>query len=308
MMQRLRATYSVVRESISAWNASHAPRLAAALSYYTIFSLAPLLIVVISVAGLVFGREAVQGEILAQMRALVGGEGATAIEQLITHASKPAQSGIASIVGVVTLLLGAAGVMGQLKEALNAIWEVPPDPRSSGIVNMLKERFLSFALVLAIGFVLLVSLVVSAGLAAANRYMSTLVPGSAALWMVIGLLVSFAIIAALFAALFKFLPDAQVRWSDVWVGAIVTAALFEAGKFALGMYIGRAAIASAYGAAGSLVVVLVWVYYSAQIVFLGAAFTRVYARRYGSGIVPAAPQAAPAPRRGAPMPQPSHAT
>jgi len=291
--------WAVTKEAFSEWSANRAPRLAASLAYYTIFSLAPLLIVVISIAGLVFGREAVQGEIVAQIGALVGRDGAEAIQQMIAQASKPASSTLASLFGIVMLLLGAAGVVTELKDALNTIWEVPPDP-NTGLLYTIRRKFLSYALVLAIGFVLLVSLVISAGLAAMSRYMSTFIPGSETVWMIISLVVSFAVIAALFAALFKYLPDARVRWADVWVGAVVTAALFELGKFALGVYLGGAAIASAYGAAGSLVVVLVWVYYSAQIVFLGAEVTRVYARRYGAGIVPATPPARPAMARPSP--------
>jgi membrane protein len=304
MKARLATAWGLVRDVFSAWSATNAPRLAAALSYYTIFSIAPLLIVVIAVAGVVFGREAVQGEIVAEIGTVIGKDSADAIQQLIARAQHPAASGIASIIGIITLLFGAAGVMNELKDALNAIWEVPPRP-TNGIIGLIRQRFLSFALVLAIGFVLLVSLAISAALTAASRWASAALPGSDAVWMVLSLIASLVVIAVLFAVLFKLLPDAEVRWSDVWIGALVTAISFDLGKLALGVYLGRAAIGSAYGAAGSLVVMLVWVYYSAQIVFLGAEFTRVYARRFGSGIVPSGSprDAAAAP----PVGHPAHA-
>jgi membrane protein len=278
-----REIWTILRATWSEWSADRAPALAASLAYYTIFSAAPLLIVVISIAGLVFGREAVQQQLIGEIGALVGTDGARAIEELIANASRPAESAIASLLGVLTLVVGASGVVWQLKDALNVVWDVAPDPQA-GFVRLLRERLASLALLLAIGFLLLVSLVVTAALAAAGRYFAGFLPGSESLWMVVNLLLSLAVVTALFALMFKTLPDARIAWTDVWIGAAATALLFEVGKLLVGLYLGRAGIASAYGAAGSLVVVLVWVYYSAQIFLFGAEFTQVYAHRRGSRI------------------------
>jgi membrane protein len=287
-----REVWAFVRETFSDWSEDGAPRLAAALAYYTIFSLGPLLIVSIALAGIVFGREAVQGQVVAQLAGLIGPDSAEAIEDLIARAQRPTETVVASIVGFATLLFGAAGVVGQLKVALNTIWDVPTQS-GGGVWGFIRSHLMSFALVLAVGFVLLVSLVISAALAAANSYFSALLPGHEGLWMVVSHVVSLAVITLLFALMFKYLPDARVAWTDVWVGAFVTAVLFEIGKLLVSLYLGQAGIASAYGAAGSLVVIMVWVYYTAQILFVGAEFTQVYARRRGSRIVAAdAPDAA----------------
>jgi membrane protein len=270
-------TWRLLLETYQQWTADHAPRLAAALAYYTFLSLAPLLLVLIAVAGLIFGPEAVRGELIGQIGAVTGPDGARAIEDLLASASRPTESLVASIVGVVTLLLGAAGVVGQLEAALNTIWEVAPAQTS--MLGMVGKRFASLAMVLAVGFLLLVSLALSAALAASHRYVGGLIPGSETVWMVLHFVASFAIVTILFAILFKFLPDARVEWGDVWVGAVATAMLFNVGKLAVGLYLGRSGIASAYGAAGSLVVVLVWVYYAAQILLFGAELTQVYAQQ-----------------------------
>jgi membrane protein len=275
----------LVKTTFSEWQEDKAARLAAALAYYTAFSLGPLLLIAISVAGLVFGREAAQGQVVAQMQGLLGEEGAQVIQTAIENASQPSASIVSTLIGLGLLLLGAAGLFGQLQDALNTIWEVQPKP-GRGFMGMVKDRFLSFTAVLGTGFLLLVSLVISAGLTAVNTWMADRLPGGALLWQVINQVVSVAVVTLLFALIFKVLPDAEISWRDVWLGAFVTAVLFTIGKYALGLYLGRASVGSAYGAAGSLLVVLVWVYYSAQILFMGAEFTQVYANRFGSRIRP----------------------
>jgi membrane protein len=261
-------------------------RLSAALAYYALFSIAPLVIIVIAVAGLVFGTEAVSGQLQGQLRGIVGDNGAQMIESMVSAARKPHQSIVATIIGVATLLLGASGVFGQLQDALNTIWEVKPKP-GRGILGMLRDRFLSMAMVLGTGFLLLISMVLSAALMALTGFMGNAFGIGPVLAEILNNVVSFAVITLLFAMIFKFLPDVKVAWRDVWAGAIFTAALFTVGKYLLGLYLGRAATASAYGAAGSLMVILLWVYYSSVILFFGAEFTQVYAKERGARIVPA---------------------
>lgn len=283
---KVSAFYPLLKETFSEWTEDKVPRLAAALSYFTVFSLAPLLVIAISVAAIFFGEEAARGQIVGQIQGLVGQEGATAIETMITNADKTEGGVFATTVGIITLLIGASGVFGQLQDALNTIWEVAPKP-GRGIANFIRSRFLSFGMVLVIAFLLLVSLVVSAVLAGIGTYMSGALPGLTALWGIINFVISFAVITLLFALMYKVLPDVQITWGDVWIGAVVTAFLFTIGRTLIGIYLGSAAIGSAYGTAGSLVVILVWVFYSAQILLFGAEFTQVYARRYGSRIRPA---------------------
>lgn len=278
--------FALLKDTFVEWNKDHAPRLGAALAYYTVFSLGPLLLIIISLLGLVFGTSAAQDQIVGQLQGLVGAEGARFIQDAIASASKPTTSIIASVIGIATLLLGAIGVFGQLQDALNAIWHVTPKP-GLGIREMIKDRVLSFGMVLAVGFLLLVSLVVSAGLTALFKYFGTLVPMPATVAEGVNFFVSFGVITALFALIFKYLPDAIIPWRNVWIGAALTSLLFVIGKFVLGFYLGSSSIGSSYGAAGSLVIVLVWIYYSAQILFFGAEFTKAYAMRYGEGIVPA---------------------
>ncbi len=265
--------------------ADNAPSLGAALAYYTIFSLAPVLIVVIAVAGLVFGREAAEGEILRELQALVGPAGAATIQTIIQRVSQPALGIVASTVGLVTVLVGASGAFLQLQDALNQIWKVKPKSESFWVCA-LRKRSLSFGLVLGTGFLLLVSLALSAALAAVGTFMGQLLPIAAFLLESVNFLLSFAVITLLFAMIFKVLPDTEVAWGDVWMGAAVTALLFTIGKMLIGLYLGKSSVASAYGAAGSLVVVLVWVYYSAQILLLGAEFTHAYANQHGSRVGP----------------------
>jgi membrane protein len=278
------AVIALLTGAYAEWSDDEAARLAASLAYYTIFSIAPLLVVTIALAGLVFGREAVQGHIMAQIAVLVGPDGARAIEELIKNASTPASSATAAIVGFVVLLFGAAGVVGELKAAFNRIWDVP---RQRGTwMSMIRERLMSFAVVLGVGFVLMVSLVISTALTAASKYFESVLPGADSVWLIVNFIVALGVETLLFALMFKLLPDVQIAWSDVWVGATVTAVLFEIGKFLVGIYLGSAGIGSAYGAAGSLVVVLMWVYYSTQILFFGAELTQVYSRRVAPASVP----------------------
>ncbi|MCA1993844.1 MAG: YihY/virulence factor BrkB family protein, partial [Coleofasciculus sp. S288] len=212
--------------------------------------------------------------------------GAIVIETAIENANKPSSNGgIASLISIVVLLFGASGVFAQLQDALNTVWEVQTKP-GRGITTFLRKRVLSFSMVLGIGFLVMVSLLLSAALAGLSAYLSHLIPGVDWLWQILNFVLSFAIITLLFAMIYRFLPDVKIAWSDVWIGAIITALLFEIGKFLLGLYLGRGTFGSTYGAAGSLVIVLVWVYYSAQILFFGAEFTQVYAKHYGSRIVP----------------------
>ena len=275
----------LIKETFSEWSKDKASRLAAALSYYTIFSVAPLLIIAIAVAGLVFGREAATHQIEGQARGLLGEQGAQAIQTILENTGKTGAGVMATIIGVNTLLIGASGAFAQLQESLNTIWEVKPRA-GRGVKGMVRDRFLSFSMVLVIGFLLLVSLVLSAVLAGVGKYISDLLPLSSLMMQGVNFGISFGVTTFLFALIFKVLPDAYIRWRDVWVGAAVTALLFSLGRFLIGLYLGRSSISSAYGAAGSLVVLLVWVYYSAQILFLGAEFTQVYATRFGKGISP----------------------
>jgi membrane protein len=277
---------ALFKQTFNDWLEDKAPRLAAALAYYTLFAIAPLLIIVIAVAGLVFGAEAARGQIMAQIGGIVGESGVEAIQDIVASASEDRSTGIAAtVLGLFTLLVGATGVFGQLQDALNTIWEVKPKPRERW-TDVIKERFAPFTMVVGIAFLLLVSMVVSAGVAALGEYVTTMLPGVEIAAHAATFLLSFAVITLLFAMIYKILPDAKIAWSDVWIGAAVTALLFSVGKFLIGLYIGKSSAESAYGAAGSLVVVLLWVYYSAQILFFGAEFTQVYARERGSGIRP----------------------
>lgn len=282
----LKPAFSMLKESFQEWKEDDALQLGAALAYYTIFSLAPLLLIVIGVAGLAFGREAVQGRIVEQIDHLVGQQGAVAIQTMIANVAKHEGSGLlATVIAGITILFGATGVFAQLQSSLNKIWNVEPKP-DRGILGFLKTRVASFGMILGIGFLLLVSLVVSAGVAAVNNYFVSLMPAAEVLFQVLSLVISFAVVTLLFAMIFRFLPDVKVAWRDVWVGAAVTSVLFAIGKELIGLYLGHSSVASAFGAAGSVIVILVWIYYSTQILFFGAEFTQVYARRYGSQIVP----------------------
>lgn len=281
----IKTILDLVKETFLEWNKDKASRLAAALAYYTVFSLAPLLIIVIAIAGSVFGEEAARGEIVGQIQGLVGRDGAQFIETAIENVSKPEKGTIASVISLVVLLFGASGVFAELQDALNTIWEVQPKP-GLGLLGFIRSRFLSFTMVLGIGFLLLVSLVVSTALTALINFFGNLLPGIDFLWQLANFILSFVVTTLLFGLIYKVLPDVKIAWGDVWIGATITSVLFSLGRFLLGQYLGNSSFGSTYGAAGSLVVILVWVYYAAQILFFGAEFTEVYARRYGSRIVP----------------------
>jgi len=255
--------------------------MSAALAYYTIFSLAPVLVIAIAIAGMVFGEKAAEGAIVAQIQGFIGHDSARAIEAMIQSAQKPATSVIASAIGVITLLIGATGAFGEIRDALNIIWNVSANPKR-GLWNLVRERFLGFGMVLVVGFLLLASLVLSTCLAALAKYLEGSLPFPPIVLHVLDFVTSIAIVTALFAMIFKLLPEARIAWSDVWVGAALTSILFTIGKFLIGFYVGRSVTSSAYGAAGSFVTVIAWVYYSAFILYFGAEFTRSYAKQFGS--------------------------
>lgn len=271
-------------ESFNSWMEDRALRFSAALSYYSIFALAPLLIIAISVAGLIFGQEAARGEIYGQINGLLGPKGAAEVQTLVQASSDTGKSLLAMSLGLITLLIAASGVFGQLKDALNSIWGVMLKP-GGGILATVKGYLLSFSMVLAIGFLLIISLLLSAALQAMNRFMTGYLP-LPSFAIPLAAAVSFIVLVLLFGLIFKVLPDVEIGWRDVWIGATVTAALFTIGKYLISLYLGRSSIGSSFGAAGSLILVLVWVYYSTAIFLLGAEFTKVYASRFGSGICP----------------------
>ena len=272
----------LIRKSVNAWLDDYAPSMGAAISYYTVFSIAPLLLMVIAVAGFVWGREAVEGELVKQLTGMLGEDGARGVHALIQSANKPEQGLAASAISLVLLLVGATTVFAELQSALDRIWRVPEHRELSGLWATLRARLLSLGLILGLGFLLAVSLVFSAGLAALGHWAGQALPAWVALLQLANTGLSLVISTLLFAMIFKLMPRARVAWKDVWVGAIVTALLFEAGKVLIGFYLGKSSITSSFAAAGSLVVLLVWVYYSAQIFLLGAEFTWVYAHEHGS--------------------------
>jgi membrane protein len=276
---------ALLKETVSEWIDDDVPRLGASLAFYTLLSLAPLLVVVVAIAGIAYGKQAAQGQLFWQIRDLVGPDGARTIQGLLQGAYKPGTGALATVLGLLTLAVGASSVVVELRAALNTIWHVqtsPDDTRLSGIYRLAKERFYSFALVLGVGFLLLVSLVLNACLAAIGKFFGGFLPAPESLLQAATSLISFLVITGLFAAIYKLVPDVRLQWSDVTVGAAVTALLFTAGKHLIGLYLGKASFGSTYGAAGSLVVVLVWVYYSSQLFFFGAEFTKIYTRKYGS--------------------------
>lgn len=277
--------WQLFKNTYTKWNEDHAQGLGAALAYYTVFSLAPLLLIVIAIAGLVFGQEAAQGQIIGQIQSLVGEESAKAIQTMIEEARKPTAGILATVIATVMLLVGATGVFAQLQESLNIIWKVEQKP-GGGLWKLLKDRFLSLMAVLGTGFLLLTSLVISAGLSAVGATVAHVLPGPEFVLQILNFLVSFAVVTLLFAMIYKLLPDKPVQWGDVWIGASITSLLFTIGKFFIGLYIGKSDVGVAYGAAGSLVVILIWVYYASQIFLFGAEFTAVYAESRGSQPAP----------------------
>ena len=280
--------WALVKATFSSWVGNYAPSMGAALAYYTLFSIAPLLLIVISTAGLVFGEQAVRGEIFDQLRGLMGDQGAQAIQSLLESVSQPEEGAAGTIIGTILLLVGATTVFGELQDAFDRIWRAP-QKEEAGWWKVLRGRLLSFGMILGIGFLLIVSLVFSAALAALGKWWGPYFPGLEVLATAVNFIFSFAIMTALFAMLYKFMPRVKIAWKDVWAGATVTALLFAVGKLLIGLYIGKSAISSGFGAAGSLVVVLVRVYYSAQIFLLGAEFTRIYSHAHGSRKELAAP-------------------
>lgn len=264
------------------WNEDQAPRLGAALAYYTVLSLAPLLLLLIAIAGLVFGEEAARGQLMGQIQGMVGSEGAEAVQEMVRNASKPGSGIIASIVGFAVLIFGASTVANELKSSLNQIWDIDPHTTGTGMKSMVKQRSKALVVVLGCGFLLLVSLAVSSFLAAAGSFVGHLLPLPEPVLHLLNALVGIVVITGVFGFMFKYLPDVNIEWRDVFLGALFTSVLFAIGKFAIGLYLGKASLGSSYGAAGSLVVLLVWVYYSSQILFFGAEFTQVYAETHGS--------------------------
>jgi membrane protein len=273
------AIFLLLKNTVSEWSSDGAPRLGASLAYYTIFSLAPLLVITITIAGLAFDNA--EAQVLAEVQRLIGEQGSALLSSMIAASRKTTTSSVATMLAGFTLIFGAAGVFIQLKNAFNIIWNVP-QKSSGGVWAFFRKYLLSFSMVLGLGFLMLVSLLITAGLAAFGEYLDRTFPQMGIVMKVLAFVVPFLIITVLFALLFKYLPDVKVAWKDVWVGAFLTSACFVLGKLGLGLYIGNAKIGSAYGAAGSLVLILLWVYYSAQILFFGAEFTQVFAKYHGS--------------------------
>ncbi|MGI8961375.1 MAG: YihY/virulence factor BrkB family protein [Bryobacteraceae bacterium] len=275
---------ALVSESFDEWSKHKAPRLGASLAFYTLLSLTPLLLVVVSIVGLVFGQSAAEHYIIQQVQMLIGGPGAKTIQAVLQGSHNTTHGIIATVVGLVTLLFGASGVLIELQDALNTIWEVPTPTLTgwSKITGFVKQRLFSFAIVLAIGFLLVVSLALSAWIAAIGALSASILPGQEIVLHVLNALVSFVVITGLFAAIYKIMPDVRIEWRDVVLGGAATSLLFTIGKFVLGLYLGKASIASTYGAAASIVVLVIWMYYSGQIFFFGAELTRSFANRYGS--------------------------
>ena len=274
--------WSMIRESISRWSDDFAPSMGAALAYYTVFSIAPMIIIIIAIAGFFLGREAASGQIYAQVAGLVGDNGAKVVQSAVESASSRSEGIIATVISVVLLLVGATGVFGELQTDLDRIFKAPAAAKTEGLWGLIRARLLSLGLVVSMGFILLVSLVISAALSALGKWWGGVFGDMEWLLQTINFVVSLGIITLMFALMYKVLPRVKISWHDVWIGAFVTALLFTIGKFLVGLYLGKSSVASAFGAAGSLAVLLVWVYYSAQIFLLGAEFTEVYAHRYGS--------------------------
>jgi len=289
MAQESRSLWQIIKDSFKSFSEDDCPTMAAALSYYTVFSLPPLLVLLLMLLGAVLDPEDIQGTIQAQMESAMGPTGASQVESILANANRPGAGGLLpTVLSVIALLLGATGVFGQLQAALNKAWGVAPDPAKGGIKSMLAKRMFGVGMVFGLAFILLVSLVVSAVLSAFGDELGRFLPAglSAPVLEAINFAGSLLVISLLFGAIFKVLPDAEITWSDVKVGAVVTALLFVAGKFLLGLYLGRSNPGEAFGAAGALAVMLVWIYYSSMIVLLGAEFTQVWAEQRGSGIVP----------------------
>jgi membrane protein len=278
----LRKIARLFRETFKEWQEDNAARIAAALAYYAVFSISPLLVIAIAIAGTFFGQQTAQDQITEQLTALVGKDG---VLMALDNISQPEIRGVASLISVGVLLLGASGFFAQLQDALNTVWKVKPQP-GQGIWIFVRKRVSSFLMVLAIGFLLILSLILSAVVSTLSKYRVDYLPGSAILWENLDFIVSLGLMTFIFGLMFKYVPDAKIAWKDVFVGSVITALLFLFGKFLLGVYLSKGSLGSAYGAAGSLIVLLAWIYYSAQIILFGAEFTQVYTRIYGSKIRP----------------------
>jgi membrane protein len=281
----MKNVWILIKHTFQDWLEDGAPRLAAALSYYAIFSLVPLLVIAIGIAGLFFQQGQVQAQVGGQISRIVGAEAAETVMGWLDATATREGGIIATVLGFLALLFGATGFFGQLQTSLNIIWEVHPAP-NRGVKGMLKDRFTSFLLILFIGLLLLILVVLNTVLSTMGDFIESLLPGGQFIWMVVNYAINLALVVVLFAAIFKVLPDVQIRWRDVWVGALATAVLFVIGQILIGLYLANAAVGSAYGAAGSAIIFLLWIYYSTQILFLGAEFTQVYARRHGTEILP----------------------
>lgn len=280
----LKIVFRLCKRTVMECIESRTPRLGAALAYYTVFAIAPIFLIALSVASFWFGKDAAQNQLFGQLKGLLGADGAKAIEAILGAASNQPHLGhIASAMAIGTLLVAVTGVFVELQDALNTVWKVKPSP-GHGLRQFLVNRVLSFGVAIGIAFLLLVSLVLSAGLSALGGFLNGFAPGRHLFWVVTNFTISLGVITVLFAMILKMLPDARIAWRDVWLGGFITALLFNLGKFLLGFYLGRSGLTSAYGAAGSLVIILLWVYYSAQILFFGAQFTKIYANSYGSKI------------------------
>ena len=279
---KLKDYFKLIRDSVSAWQKDYASSLGAAIAFYTAFSIAPLMVILIAVAGFVWGEDAVRGELIQQLGSIIGNDAAAGVQALIRNADRPSQGVTATLISVGVLIWGSTRVFAELQSALDRIWKVPKAVRVQGVWRTIRARLLSFGLVLGLAFLLVVSLVISTGLAAVGQWAGGLFPGFEAILQFANALISFGAITVLFAMIFKFMPQAKIAWKDVWIGALVTAALFEAGKLLIGMYVGKSASISVLAAAGSLIILLIWVYYAALVFLLGAEFTWIYARNYGS--------------------------
>ncbi|MES2561919.1 MAG: YihY/virulence factor BrkB family protein [Pseudomonadota bacterium] len=301
----LKKVWLLLKQSGSAWIDDFAPSMGAALSYYTLFSIAPLLIIVISIAGLLFGADAVRGVIFAQLQSLMGDQGAQAIEEMLNTASDTTSGAVSTVVSLVGLIIGATTVFNELQTDLDRIWRAPVRQKVSGIWTLLRTRLLSFGMILALAFLLTISLVTSAAIATLGKWWGAWLAGWEALAYIADIVINFGLLTLVFALIYKLIPRVHVSWRDVWIGAGVTAVLFVLGKFLLGLYLGKSDAVSAYGAAGSLVLVMLWVYYSSQIFLLGAEFTWVYANTYGSRRDVAGRQAAESAPGLVPPPQPA---
>ncbi|WP_447984897.1 YihY/virulence factor BrkB family protein [Nitrospira sp. Nam74] len=286
---RLRLQWQVLKHAGMKWWSDNALRLSASLSYYTLFSLAPMLIIVIAVAGMIFGQEAVEGRLMEEIQGLVGVESALAIQSMIQHTRQPDANGTATVISLAGMVVLSTGVFVELQDALNLIWRIKPqDTSTTALWRVLKGRIFSFCLVIGIGFLLIVSLALSTAVAAVGRFFSTLLPGPEMLLHALSAVVSVALFTVLFGMMFKILPDTSIAWRHVWTGAFVTAMLFTIGKVGIGLYLGKTGVASAYGAASSLAVILLWVYYSAMILFFGAEYTYVTTKLANANLGPAA--------------------